>query len=116
MIQAVLDSADAPRPARAAEEPDALRVLRAALFHLRSTATFEVALESALTLGPATDAMPAIVGAVMGARLGRDSIPERLRNLVLSCRPMDGLVARPRPSAYWATDAMAMAEALLTAR
>ena len=116
VIQAVLDSADAPRPARAAEEPDALRVLRAALFHLRSTATFEVALESALTLGPATDAMPAIVGAVMGARLGRDSIPERLRNLVLSCRPMDGLVARPRPSAYWATDAMAMAEALLTAR
>jgi hypothetical protein len=52
----------------------------------------------------------------MGARLGREGIPERLRSHVISCRPMEGLAAHPRPSAYWATDAMAMAEALLTAR
>lgn len=95
---------------------DALSVLRAALFHLKTSVSFEAAIESALARDSPSDAMPAIVGAVMGARLGRDGIPERLRFLVLSCRPMEGLAAHPRPSVYWATDAMAMAEALLTAR
>lgn len=95
---------------------DALSVLRAALFHLKTSVSFEAAIESALARDSPSDAMPAIVGAVMGARLGRDGIPERLRFLVLSCRPMEGLAAHPRPSAYWATDGMAMAEALLTAR
>lgn len=95
---------------------DALSVLRAALFHLKTSVSFEAAIESALARDSPSAAMPAIVGAVMGARLGRDGIPERLRFLVLSCRPMEGLAAHPRPSVYWATDAMAMAEALLTAR
>ena len=95
---------------------DALSVLRAALFHLKASVSFEATMESALARDSPSDAMPAIVGAVMGARLGRDGIPERLRALVLSCRPMEGLAAHPRPSTYWATDGMAMAEALLTAR
>ena len=113
VIDAIVESATPPKARRGS---DALGVLRAALFHLRTSASFEAAIEAALALDSASDAMPAIVGAVMGARLGREGIPERLRSLVLSCRPMEGLAAHPRPPAYWATDAMAMAEALLTAR
>ena len=67
-------------------------------------------------MSPGDDALPAMVGALVGARFGRDGLPEPLRNLVLSCRPMEGLAAHPRPSAYWATDALALAEALLTVR
>jgi ADP-ribosyl-[dinitrogen reductase] hydrolase len=112
-IEAVVESTT---PHKAQRDPDVLNVLRTALFHLRTANSFEGAMESALALPSASDAMPAIVGAVMGARLGREGIPEQLRSLVLSCRPMEGLAPHPRPSAYWATDAMAMAEALLTAR
>ncbi len=113
VIDAIVEAAT---PQGARRGSDALGVLRAALFHLGTAASFEAAMESALATDFASDAMPAIVGAVMGARLGREGIPERLRSLVLSCRPMEGLAAHPRPSSYWATDAMAMAEALLTAR
>jgi fructose-1,6-bisphosphatase/inositol monophosphatase family enzyme/ADP-ribosylglycohydrolase len=115
-IAAVVESSTSLKGARAAEDADALRVVRAGLFHLLRTPSFEDAIESALALGPTADALPAVIGALMGARLGREGIPMRLRNLVLSCRPMEGLAARPRPPVYWATDAMAMAEALLTAR
>lgn len=116
VIAAVIESSGSLKAARAGEEPDLLRVLRAGLFHLGGARSFEDAIESALALSPSADVLPAVVGALAGARLGRDGIPQRLRNLVLSCRPMEGLAARPRPPAYWATDAMAMAEALLTAR
>ena len=116
VIETIVESGGPRKPSRPSDLPDALSVLGAALHHLGRTSSFEAALESALSLSPTSDVAPAIVGAVMGARFGREGIPERLRNLVLSCRPMDGLAPRPRPSAYWATDAMAMAEALLTAR
>jgi fructose-1,6-bisphosphatase/inositol monophosphatase family enzyme len=114
VIDAVVQSTSLPAPLRAL---DALSVLRVALFHLGASDSFEAAIESTLVPGHDTsDALPAIVGAVMGARLGHEGIPLRLTSLVLSCRPMEGLAAHPRPPLYWATDAMAMAEALLTAR
>lgn len=113
VIDAIVESA-APQKARRAA--DALNVLRSALFHLRTAHSFEAAIESALAMDSTPETLPAIVGAVMGARLGREGIPEGLRTLVLSCRPMEGLAAHPTLPSYWATDAMAMAEALLTAR
>jgi len=116
VIDAVVESAAPSKPQRVS---DALSVLRSALFHLRATDSFEAAIESTLAAGhdvASDDALPAIVGAVMGARLGHEGIPTKLTSLVLSCRPMEGLAAHPRPPHYWATDAMAMAEALLTAR
>jgi ADP-ribosylglycohydrolase len=113
VIDAVVESTTRPDARRGS---DALSVLRTALFHLRTSPSFETAMESALALDSTSDATPAIVGAVMGARFGREGIEERLRSLILSCRPMEGIAARPRPATYWATDAMAMAEALLTAR
>ena len=116
VIDAITGSAEPP-PRRAGAMPiDAVSGLRAALFHLGRAASFETALEAALAMGSGDDALPAMVGALLGARFGRDGIPERLRNLVLSCRPMEGLAAHPRPSSYWATDALALAEAPLTVR
>ena len=96
--------------------PNVLTALHETLFHLGRGTSFPDALDSARARGLVADAGPALVGAFIGACFGRDAIPERLRNLVLSCRPMDGHARYPRPSTYWATDAMAMSEALLTAR
>ena len=96
--------------------PNVLTVLHETLFHLARGTSFQDALDSTKARGLVSDAGPAIVGAFMGARFGRDAIPERLRNLVLSCRPIEGLAKYPRPATSWATDAMAMSEALLTAR
>jgi ADP-ribosyl-[dinitrogen reductase] hydrolase len=103
-------------PTPGARAKDAVAILRIALRELSTAPSFEAALESAMAADAVSDATAAAVGAVIGAHLGRDGIPERLRNLVLSCRPMEGLTPQPRPSAYWATDAMVIAESLLTAR
>lgn len=100
----------------AADAPDVTNALHTILFHLAKTDSFEDAVAQAIALSPASDALPALVGAFLGTRLGREGIPERLRAEVLSCRPMEGLSTSARPAIYWATDAMAMAEALLTAR
>ncbi len=117
VIDAIVESAEPHKSIRDPGEASTVAsVLRAALFHLAKAQSFEEALEAAMDARLSSDTLPAIVGAVMGARLGRDGIPERLRNLVLSCRPMEGLAAQPRPATYWGTDAMAMAEALLTSR
>lgn len=114
VIEAIAGSGETPNAARRnGVAPSVLSALGAAFFSLAKAPSFEDALEAALAVSPASDALPAIVGAVMGARVGRGGIPERLRNLVLSCRPMEGRSAQPRPAIYWATDAMAMAEALL---
>lgn len=116
VIEAIAGSAEPPPRQVGAGPMRALDALRAALFELRQAESFEHAIEAALAASRVDDSLPAMVGALLGARLGRDGIPERLRNLVLSCRPMEGLAAHPRPSTYWATDALAMAEALLTVR
>ena len=117
VIEAVAGSRNAVSATRAAvDAPDVTTALHAVLFHLAKTDAFEDAVAQAIALSPASDALPALVGAFIGARLGREGIPERLRAEVLSCRPMEGLSMSARPATYWATDAMAMAEALLTAR
>lgn len=116
VIDAITGSAEPPARRAGAMPIDAVNGLRASLFHLGRAASFETALEAALAMGSGDDALPAMVGALLGARFGRDGIPERLRNLVLSCRPMESLAAHPRPSTYWATDTLALAEALLTVR
>lgn len=117
VIDAVAESANPVRTMRkAVDVPDVVAAFRATLFHLAKTTSFEDAIRQAVEFSPASDALPALVGAFMGARLGREGIPERLRANVLSCRPMEGLSRSARPATYWATDAMTIAEALLTAR
>jgi len=116
IIAAVAGAAEPPAPIGGAGVPDVGATVRACMFHLLHSDSFEQAVEAAAAQSPAEDALPSLVGAFMGARLGRDGIPARQRDLVLSCRPMDGLSRHARPTTYWATDALSMAEALLTAR
>ncbi len=98
------------------EPPNAARALRAILFQLANARSWDEAVEAAVDSRPYSDVLPALVGSAVGARFGLAGIPQKLLNLVLSCRPLEGLAGTPRPATYWATDALAMAEALLTAR
>lgn len=97
------------------DPPNAVKALRIALFHLLTARSYDEAVEAAIDVSPYSDVLPALVGALAGARFGRDGIRHQLRSLLLSCRPMEEVARQPRPPQYWATDAMAMAEALLAA-
>ncbi len=98
------------------DPPNAVKALRSVLFHLANARSYDEAVEAAIDSSPYSDVLPAVVGAAAGARFGREGIRHHLRDLVQSCRPMPGMAAQPRPPVYWATDALAMSEALLTAR
>lgn len=65
--------------------------------------------------GGDTDTNAAIAGALLGAVHGRDAIPRGWRQMVLTCRPLDGLAAvrHPRPRAFWPIDALELAERLV---
>jgi ADP-ribosyl-[dinitrogen reductase] hydrolase len=77
----------------------------------------EDALVETVMLGGDTDTNAAICGALLGAAWGISAIPSRWVNRVLGCRAVKGLgVRHPRPNAYWADDALELAEALLTSR
>jgi len=116
VIEAVTRSSEAPRHGRPGEAADALTALQAALFTTLSIRSFDEAIAAAKTWSPEGDTLPSVVGAFAGARFGREGIPARTRNLILSCRPLEGFARNPRPAEYWATDALTAAEALLTAR
>ncbi|MCR9150742.1 MAG: ADP-ribosylglycohydrolase family protein [Rhodobacteraceae bacterium] len=76
---------------------------------------FEEALVETVMAGGDTDTNGAICGALLGAAWGVTAIPPRWKLRVLGCRAVDleGLVRHPRPSQYWADDALDLAEALL---
>jgi len=67
--------------------------------------------------GGDTDTNAAVAGALLGAVHGRAAIPLQWRQMVLSCRPIQGLghVRHPRPRAFWPVDALELAERLLLA-
>jgi ADP-ribosylglycohydrolase len=75
---------------------------------------FAEALVETVMAGGDTDTNAAICGALLGAAYGRDAIPLAWRSRVLACRAVreEGVV-HPRPAAFWADDAMELAEALL---
>jgi ADP-ribosylglycohydrolase len=82
--------------------------LHNALFQVLHT----LALEQAATSDNA-----ALTGALLGAVHGRSVIPFHWQHMVLTCRPMRGWpgVDRPRSAAYWPTDALILAERLVSA-
>lgn len=78
---------------------------------------FTEALVETVMSGGDTDTNAAIAGALLGAALGREAIPQAWLLRVLSCRAVRGQgVAHPRPSTFWADEALDLAEALLTIR
>lgn len=90
--------------------------LQLALWHLGGALSFEEALVDTVRRGGDTDTNAAIVGALLGAALGREAIPLQWRAMVLTCRAERQLGAHhPRPAWLWPTDALELAEALLVA-
>jgi ADP-ribosylglycohydrolase len=86
-------------------------------FWLLNGATLEDALVATVGSGGDTDTNGAVCGALLGAAQGRNALPPRWRNAILSCKPVraDDIV-HPRPTTYWPDDALELAEALLAAR
>jgi ADP-ribosyl-[dinitrogen reductase] hydrolase len=93
-----------------------LLALANAFHRLFQRQEFEEALVETVGLGGDTDTNAAIAGALLGSWQGRDAIPLRWRQAVLSCRAVSAPgVHHPRPKDYWPDDAMDLAEAVLTA-
>ena len=67
--------------------------------------------------GGDTDTTAAICGALMGAVHGRESIPVQWTNAVLNCRPQSDRpnIFKPRPRIFWPTDALELANKLISA-
>ncbi|MCA9778957.1 MAG: hypothetical protein KC800_19650 [Candidatus Eremiobacteraeota bacterium] len=89
------------------QDPEAPQFLafRNALVHLRSGTALREAVENSRP-----NRGPAVVGALLGAFQGYESIPAEWRRAVLTCRQ------RSRPIAYWPVDALTLAEHLLCLR
>ncbi|MGX8718753.1 MAG: ADP-ribosylglycohydrolase family protein, partial [Desulfovibrio sp.] len=65
--------------------------------------------------GGDTDTNGAICGALMGAVFGYSAIPGDWSMKVLGCKPDEQHNATyPRPTFYWAADALALADGLLS--
>lgn len=93
-----------------------LIALQNAFYHLLHAASLEEALVETVGRGGDTDTNAAICGALLGAIQGRDAVPARWRQRILTCRPMAAFGARrPRPADFWPVDAYELAELLLLA-
>lgn len=88
-----------------------------AFYHLLHSPDLRQAVVETVRQGGDTDTNAAIVGALLGARDGREAIPPQWRRSVLSCRPHPAFgVRHPRPRHYWPTDCYELAERLLLVR
>jgi ADP-ribosyl-[dinitrogen reductase] hydrolase len=92
-----------------------LIALQNAFYELRHARTVEEGLARTVLRGGDSDTNAAIAGALLGAVHGREGLPAQWRSMILSCHPVAGVAAHPRPMAYWPVDAMELAERLLLA-
>jgi len=91
-----------------------LVALQNAFFQLLHASSLEEGIIATVMRGGDTDTNAAIAGALLGAVHGRDAVPLRWRNAILSCRALQEAGARnPRPPVYWPVDAYEVAEGLL---
>jgi len=90
--------------------------LQAAFYALLHTPNLEEAVSWAISIGHDTDTNAAIVGALVGACYGLNSIPKRWVSAVITSRPSH-LLGRGRchrPKWLWSSDALLLAEAVAT--
>jgi ADP-ribosyl-[dinitrogen reductase] hydrolase len=92
-----------------------LIALQNAFYQALHAPSFEEGIVDTVMRGGDTDTNAAIAGALLGAIHGIEAIPADWRTTVLGCRPEAGLpeVYTPRPSVYWPTDALDLADRLL---
>jgi ADP-ribosylglycohydrolase len=116
--EAVKRGAGGAKPADFFTHPNWVVVSLQNAFHkLLHAPSLEEALVETVAYGGDTDTNAAIAGALLGAAVGREGIPQRWIFAVLSCRPLAECGAlRPRPVEYWPDDVLDLSEALLLAR
>ncbi|MBI2940302.1 MAG: ADP-ribosylglycohydrolase family protein [Chloroflexi bacterium] len=92
-----------------------LIALQNAFYRLLHAASLEEGVVQTVMAGGDTDTNAAIAGALLGAVHGREAVPFQWRQMVLSCRPLKGMVGshHPRPTVLWPVDALELAERLL---
>ena len=92
-----------------------LTAFRNALWQLLHAENLEEAVVDTVQRGGDTDTNAAICGALLGAVHGREVVPKRWVDRLLSCRPREGepKVLQPRPECYWPVDALELAEHLI---
>jgi ADP-ribosyl-[dinitrogen reductase] hydrolase len=115
-VRAAVEAAEREAPADyISQQGWALIALQNAFFQLLHAPSTEEGIVATVMAGGDTDTNAAIAGALLGGVYGRDAIPRKWRNLILSCRPMEGIpgVTRPRPAPFWPVDALELAEQLL---
>jgi ADP-ribosylglycohydrolase/fructose-1,6-bisphosphatase/inositol monophosphatase family enzyme len=115
LIRVVEAAREAPPSDHVTQQGWVLIALQNAFYQLLHASTLEDGIVATVRRGGDTDTNAAICGALLGAVLGRDAVPEQWQRMVLSCRPMPGQanVPQPRPAIYWPTDALVLAERLL---
>lgn len=117
IVETVEAAATAPPPEYHRQMGWVRIALQNALWQLRTAPSLEAALVDTVRRGGDTDTNAAIAGGLLGACLGREAVPPRWRDRVLSCRPIAGLrgVRYPRPKPLWPVDLLTLAERLLVA-
>ena len=93
-----------------------LPALHNAFWQLLHADNLEVGIVDTVMLGGDTDTTAAICGALMGAVYGLETIPAQWKDAVFNSRPHEGQpdVFKPRPEVFWPTDALDLAERLLS--
>lgn len=95
-----------------------LIAFRNALWQLVHATTLEEGVVDTVMRGGDTDTNAAICGALLGAVHGRDAVPARWVDVLLTCRPEAGRagVHQPRPEVFWPVDALNLAAQLAVTR
>jgi ADP-ribosylglycohydrolase len=86
-----------------------------AFYQLLAARDVEAGIIDTVARGGDTDTTAAIAGALLGAVHGRDAVPWRWCDRVLTCRAIEGFpgVRHARPHALWPVDVLVLAERLL---
>ena len=94
-----------------------LVALHNAFWQLLHADSLKAGIVDTVMRGGDTDTTAAICGALMGAVYGREAIPNQWANAVLNCRPHAEQpdVFKPRPEIFWPTDALELADRLISA-
>lgn len=116
-ITAALAAARHRPPAYQPHEGHVPIALHNAFYQALHAPSVEAGLVDTVAGGGDTDTNAAIAGALLGAIHGLTAIPARWRAVLAGCRPAAGVpgVQRPRPERFWPSDAVPLADALLSA-
>jgi len=92
-----------------------LTAFQNAFYHLVNTDTAEKAIVETVGHGGDSDTNGCIVGALIGAARGVETLNMQWIDKVLNCRPESGnpLVKKPRPKEFWPVDALILVDKLL---